>query len=182
MGQGSDTVMAQIAAEVLNIDPRSIRVIHPDTDVTPYDMGTLGSRSTFHMGTAVRLAAEDANRRIEELARELGMPPGRNVPLSELFRAKIWDAGGQHHRHRRASFPVMKSPIPRPGILTKVTPFWGVGATGAEVEVDVETGQFDDRALDQCGRCRRRIEPGSGARAACRAPASCNSASRSRKT
>src|SRR5690606_34539509 len=53
MGQGSDTVMAQIAAEVLGLNAEDIRVIHPDTDVTPYDMGTLGSRSTFHMGTAV---------------------------------------------------------------------------------------------------------------------------------
>ena len=61
MGQGSDTAMAQIAAEVLDMDASSILVVHPDTDVTPYDMGTLGSRSTFHMGTAVRLAAEDAN-------------------------------------------------------------------------------------------------------------------------
>src|ERR1039458_4531319 len=88
MGQGSDTVMAQIAAEVLDIDAASIRVIHPDTDVTPYDMGTLGSRSTFHMGTAVRLAAEDAKRKIEELARELGMPVGSNLPLAELLRRK----------------------------------------------------------------------------------------------
>ena len=56
--------MAQIAAEVLGVDAESIRVVHPDTDVTPYDMGTLGSRSTFHMGTAVRLAAEDAKKKI----------------------------------------------------------------------------------------------------------------------
>src|SRR5690606_38140092 len=67
MGQGSDTVMAQIAAEVLNLDAGSIRVVHPDTDVTPYDMGTLGSRSTFHMGNAVRLAAEDARQKIDAL-------------------------------------------------------------------------------------------------------------------
>src|SRR5262249_16582082 len=45
MGQGSDTAMAQIAAEVLDVDAQAILVVHPDTDVTPFDVGTLGSRS-----------------------------------------------------------------------------------------------------------------------------------------
>ena len=45
MGQGSDTAMAQIAGEVLNMAAESITVVHSDTDVTPYDMATLGSRS-----------------------------------------------------------------------------------------------------------------------------------------
>ena len=60
MGQGSDTAMAQIVAKVLELRAEDVRVLNPDTDVTPYDMGTLGSRSTFHMGLAVKLAAEDA--------------------------------------------------------------------------------------------------------------------------
>src|SRR5205814_2713947 len=60
MGQGSDTANAQLVAEVLNVPAESVRVIHPDTDLTPYDMATLGSRSLFHMGNAVKLAAEDA--------------------------------------------------------------------------------------------------------------------------
>ena len=58
MGQGSDTVMAQIAAEVLGLRPEQVRVVAADTDVTPYDTMTAGSRSTYHAGNAVRLAAE----------------------------------------------------------------------------------------------------------------------------
>ena len=51
--------------------------MHPDTDVTPYDMGTLGSRSTFHMGHAVRLAAEDAREQAPARSpAEAGLPPG----------------------------------------------------------------------------------------------------------
>src|SRR6476646_3968876 len=50
MGQGSDTSMAQMVGEVLNIATESVKVVQRDTDVTPYDMGTLGSRSLFHMG------------------------------------------------------------------------------------------------------------------------------------
>jgi CO/xanthine dehydrogenase Mo-binding subunit len=141
MGQGSDTVMAQIAAEVLNIGAESIRVIHSDTDVTPYDMGTLGSRSTFHMGTAVRLAAEDASRQIEELAAELGLPPRSNIPLHELFRRKYGMQAG--NIIGTGSFiPDYDKPDPTTGQSKNVTPFWGIGAAGAEVEVDTETGRL----------------------------------------
>jgi CO/xanthine dehydrogenase Mo-binding subunit len=141
MGQGSDTVMAQIAAEVLDIDPAGIKVVHPDTDVTPYDMGTLGSRSTFHMGTAVRLAAEDAKRKIAELAHELGLPPGSNLPLAELFRRKYGMQAG--NIIGTGSFiPKYEKPDSQTGQSRNATPFWGVGASGAEVEVDTETGHF----------------------------------------
>jgi CO/xanthine dehydrogenase Mo-binding subunit len=141
MGQGSDTVMAQIAAEVLDIDAASIHVIHSDTDVTPYDMGTLGSRSTFHMGTAVRLAAEDAKRKIEDMARDLGLPPGSNLALPELFRRKYGMQAG--NIIGTGSFiPEYEKPDSKTGQSTKATPFWGVGGAGAEVEVDTETGHF----------------------------------------
>ena len=72
MGQGSDTAMAQMVGEVLNMPAESVRIVPRDTDVTPYDMGTLGSRSLFHMGHAVRLAAEEARAKIAALAREVG--------------------------------------------------------------------------------------------------------------
>jgi len=141
MGQGSDTVMAQIAAEVLDIDAAAIRVVHPDTDVTPYDMGTLGSRSTFHMGTAVRLAAEDARRKIAELANELGLPPGSNLPLAELFRRRYGMQAG--NIIGTGSFiPDYEKPDSETGQSRKATPFWGVAASAAEVEVDTETGHF----------------------------------------
>ena len=141
MGQGSDTCMAQIAAEVLNIEAESIRVIHPDTDVTPYDMGTLGSRSTFHMGNAVRLAAGDAKSKIAALKAELDLPPGSNVPLVELFQRKYGMQAG--NIIGTGSFvPAYAKPDHQTGRSPNVTPFWGVGGAGAEVEVDTETGQF----------------------------------------
>ncbi|MGQ7791367.1 xanthine dehydrogenase family protein molybdopterin-binding subunit [Faunimonas sp. B44] len=141
MGQGSDTVMAQIVAEVLDIDADTVRVMHPDTDVTPYDMGTLGSRSTFHMGTAVRLAAEDARRKVADLARELGLPEGSNLPLRELLRRKYGMQAG--NIIGTGSFiPKYEKPDPATGQSGNATPFWGVGASGAEVEVDTETGHY----------------------------------------
>ncbi len=88
MGQGSDTSMAQMVGDVLNMPAESIRVVPRDTDITPYDMGTLGSRSLFHMGHAVRLAAEDARNKIQAMARDLGEPEGSNIPLAALFQKK----------------------------------------------------------------------------------------------
>ena len=88
MGQGSDTAMAQMVGEVLNIPAEAVRVMPRDTDVTPYDMGTLGSRSLFHMGHAVRRAAEDARDKLKALAREVGEPEGSNTPIPELFQKR----------------------------------------------------------------------------------------------
>ena len=140
MGQGSDTIMAQIAAEVLNIPAETVKVVHPDTDVTPYDMATLGSRSTYHMGHAVRLAAEDARAKVEALAAELGMPRGSNAPLAELFRKKYGMQAG--NIVGSGSFvPSYSSPDHATGLTPNATPFWMVGGTGAEVEIDTETGQ-----------------------------------------
>ncbi|MDE2229629.1 MAG: xanthine dehydrogenase family protein molybdopterin-binding subunit [Alphaproteobacteria bacterium] len=139
MGQGSDTAMAQIAAEVLDIPAETVRVVHPDTDVTPYDMATLGSRSTYHMGHAVKRAAEDARVKIDALKADLGVPPGSNVPLAELFRRKYGMQAG--NIVGVGSFvPSYASPDHDTGLTPNATPFWMVGGTGAEVEVDTETG------------------------------------------
>ena len=138
MGQGSDTALAQITAEVLGMAVESIAIVHPDTDVTPYDMGTLGSRSLYHMGHAVKRAAEDARDKLLALAGELGVPV-ETTPLPELFRKKYGMQAG--NVVGVGSFiPTYQSPDHATGQSPDVTPFWMVGATGAEVEVDIETG------------------------------------------
>jgi CO/xanthine dehydrogenase Mo-binding subunit len=140
MGQGSTTAMAQIAAETLGIAAEAVRVVAPDTDVTPYDMGTLGSRSTFHMGHAVRLAAEDARAKLAALAAEAGVPEGSNLPIPEIFRRRYGMqagtiiGGGTY-------IPSYLPPDPETGLTSNATPFWMAGGSGAEVEVDTETGQ-----------------------------------------
>ncbi len=139
MGQGSDTAMAQIVADVLALDAEMVRIVHPDTDVTPYDMGTLGSRSTFHMGHAVRLAAEDARARLAALAREAGLPAGSNVPAGEIFKKRYGMQAG-NVIGTGSYIPTYASPDPATGQSANVTPFWMIGGAGAEVEVDTETG------------------------------------------
>ena len=139
MGQGSDTAMAQIVAEVLGIPIESITVVHPDTDVTPYDMATLGSRSTYHMGNAVRRAAEDARDKLLAVAREVGVSV-ETTPIAEVFRKKYGMQAG--NIVGSGSFVPAYQPTDHDtGQSANVTPFWMVGATGAEVEVDTETGR-----------------------------------------
>ena len=99
MGQGSDTAMAQIAAEVLGTTIDRIKVTKPDTDITPFDMGTLGSRSTFHMGHAVKLAAEDARDKLQALGRVRRPAARQQLSVAGGFPAALQDAGRQCRRH-----------------------------------------------------------------------------------
>jgi CO/xanthine dehydrogenase Mo-binding subunit len=158
MGQGSTTAMAQIAAETLGLDAASVHVVAPDTDVTPYDMGTLGSRSTFHMGHAVRLAAGEARQKLAALAAETGVPAGTNLPIAELFRRKygmqagtIIGSGGY--------LPSYVPPDHATGLTPNATPFWMVGGAAAEVEVDTKTGQIRVLRLVNGADCGTPVNP-----------------------
>lgn len=140
MGQGSDTAMAQFAAEALGIPVERVTVVHPDTDVTPYDMATLGSRSTYHMGHAVKNAAEDARDKLMALAAEVGLS-AETTPIPDIFRKKYGMQAG--NIVGVGSFiPPYTPPEAGTGMTADATPFWMIGATGAEVEVDTETGEF----------------------------------------
>ncbi|HWW16123.1 MAG TPA: molybdopterin cofactor-binding domain-containing protein [Candidatus Dormibacteraeota bacterium] len=68
IGQGSDTMTAQIAAEVLGCSLGRVRVIAADTDLTPIDIGSYSSRVTFMAGNATLRAAEDVKKRIAAAA------------------------------------------------------------------------------------------------------------------
>jgi CO/xanthine dehydrogenase Mo-binding subunit len=158
MGQGSDTGMAQIVGEMLNVAAETVKVVQRDTDVTPYDMGTLGSRSLFHMGNAVRIAAEEVRGKIAALAREVGEPVGSNIPLAELFKKKYGMQAGNiigTGTYKPDYVPASHDN----GLSTNVTPFWMVGGAGVEVEVDTETGQVRILKVVNVIDCGKRINP-----------------------
>ena len=159
MGQGSDTAFAQIVAQVLDIDAEDVRIVHPDTDVTPYDMGTLGSRSLFHMGNAVRLAAEDARGKLRALAAAAGLPEGTNYPPADVFKKRYGMQAG--NVIGTATFvPTYTSPDAQTGLSDNVTPFWMIGGAGVEVEVDTETGAVRVTRLINAADCGKPINPG----------------------
>jgi CO/xanthine dehydrogenase Mo-binding subunit len=158
MGQGSDTAMAQIVAETMDIRAETIRVVHPDTDFTPYDMATLGSRSTFHMGHAVKRAAEHARDQLIELADSLGVSPGSNLPWRELFVMKYGMQAG--NVIGIGSFkPEYASPDKATGLSDNVTPFWMIGGAGVEVEIDTETGEIRILKLYNAADLGRALNP-----------------------
>jgi CO/xanthine dehydrogenase Mo-binding subunit len=102
-------------------------------------MATLGSRSLFHMGNAVRFAAEDARAKLRALAVEAGLPPDADLPIGDVFRKRYGMQAG--NVIGTASFiPSYTPPDYATGLTPNATPFWMVGGAGVEVEVDTETG------------------------------------------
>ena len=175
MGQASDTAMAQIVSKVLGIPTDSIRVARPDTDVTPYDMATLGSRSTFHMGNAVKAAAEDIRAQVLRIAATC---LGNDVAELECVDAGVVSTRGARMTLREimlARFamqagtivgvgsytPSYKKPDLATGQSSEVTPFWMLGGAGAEIAVDTETGRIDVTRLVNVADVGRAINPAS---------------------
>ncbi len=157
MGQGSDTVLAQIAAEELGVCFDQVHLVQPDTDVTPYDTITAGSRSTYHMGNAVRMASMKikaqlfgvAARALEANLEDLVARDGRifvsgsqesGMSMRDVFLAKFGSLGTTIIGE--AIFEPRAIPTdPETGRSEKCTEYWFPSASAAEVEVDLETGQ-----------------------------------------
>ena len=144
LGTGADTVLAQIAAEVLGVATDDVIVYAADTDLTPFDVGAYADSTTYISGTAVKKAAEAVRTRIVTRAsRLLGgvdpdvtalrdgrawTPDGRSVTL-EAVALNALHTEDQEQIMATASYVSPESPPP---FATQV----------AEVEVDVETGEL----------------------------------------
>jgi CO/xanthine dehydrogenase Mo-binding subunit len=173
IGQGSDTVLAQIAAEILSLPVERIRVTHSDTSVTPYDQSTSSSRSTFSMGNAVRLASlEIREQLIAIVAKLLEISPddlecrdGRVIPRGSPERAVSYaDVIRQHFGMAvgsimgRGTWTTTGHLDPQTG-QGKASAFWFTSAVGCEVEVDTETGQVDVLALASAVNAGKALNP-----------------------
>ncbi len=112
MGQGSDTVIAQIVAEELGLFVDDIRVIHSDTDICPWDVGAHASRTTFVAGNSALGAAKTIKARIFEIASEaleahaddlvlqdrkvfVKGTPEKEIELGKILRKAHFSHGGQ---------------------------------------------------------------------------------------
>lgn len=83
IGQGSDSILAYIVAEVLGIDPFDIRVVTADTDLTPVDLGSYSSRVTLMTGNAALQAAERARELLTIAVAEKLNVPIENITFAE---------------------------------------------------------------------------------------------------
>jgi CO/xanthine dehydrogenase Mo-binding subunit len=151
MGQGSETVLAQIAGKELAIPLQTIQVLGVDTDVVPYDLTTSSSRSTFHMGKAVQLAAQDILRQLKQIVvTEYNIPedkiscadgkirlPEAQLEYSEIMFKRFGMQGGTLVGEGQ-----VKTSVKNEFGEKSTSAFWFLAAGAAEVEVDVDTGKF----------------------------------------
>jgi len=154
-------------------------VTHPDTDATPYDLITAGSRTTFHMGRAVQLAAIEIREQLWPLAAQL---LGGPVDELEARDGRIWSSAtpDQAMTHAQLMFNRFNA---RAGTVVgrgtfethhaatdhetgqsdNVTAHWMCGATAVEVEVDTETGKVRVIDLAAAVDAGKAINPASAA-------------------
>ena len=143
LGTGSDTVLAQMAAEILGVPVEDMITYSSDTDFTPFDKGAYASSTTYISGTAAVNAAKIVAERVKVRAammlkldkhediklenRQAVAPDGRSVSMAEI----ALDSLHKNNQEQIMGVASYVSPVSPP-------PF---AAQFAEVTVDVETGQ-----------------------------------------
>ncbi|MBU0469228.1 MAG: molybdopterin-dependent oxidoreductase [Candidatus Omnitrophica bacterium] len=157
-GQGSNTVLSQIAAHELGVDFNRIKCTSADTEITPFDTGSFASRVTFISGNATLLAAKDAKKQILEIvANELKLDAEiLDIQAEEVINK---DSGSVVMTFSKAlelcySFNYGKQIIGTGSFNPRTTPIdfrtgegnvsgsYGFEAQVAEVEVNKETGEI----------------------------------------
>lgn len=159
MGTGCDTVLAQIAAEVLECDFDNITVFGADTDASPYDSGSYASSTTYLTGKAVEICAQNLRKKICSLGAQLlecnedevafdGKFVNRLQPVADgqnsIALADIATASMCGHSVALEETVTKSSPVSPPPYMVGV----------AEVEVDLLTGQaevIEFNAVVDCG-------------------------------
>ena len=175
MGQGSESALAQIAAEELGVPFDRVHVVQPDTDVTPYDTITAGSRSTYHMGNAVRAAAAKVKAELfDTVAQALEIDAGdleasggrvfvrgaeeRGMTVTEAFLARFGSLGTTMTGEGVCQ-PTVAPMDPETGQSEKCTEYWFASASAVEVEVDTETGRVEVLQFHCAGDAGTAINP-----------------------
>jgi CO/xanthine dehydrogenase Mo-binding subunit len=164
IGQGSETVLAQIAAEEFGVPLDAVQVVASDTGVTPFERSTGASRTTTLMGRAVMQACRDAIDQVRTMvAGELGVAPddidvergglrhdGRSIPWSEALTLYFGLPDCEI---------IGRAYLRKAGDLAELPPFWEIGCAGVEIAVDEETGVIDITRLATVGDVGFAINP-----------------------
>ena len=161
LGTGSDTILAQMAAELLGVPVEDIVVYSSDTDFTPFDKGAYASSTTYISGGAVQKAALQVKQQILQHAagmlgiaqaddlkledRQVIAGDGRRVTLAEVALSSLHQLE-QHQIMATASHTSQVSPPP-------------TAAQFAELVVDTETGKITVERLLMVVDCGRVINP-----------------------
>jgi CO/xanthine dehydrogenase Mo-binding subunit len=171
MGQGAMTMLAQIVAHELDIPLSHVHVSSPDTDISPYAIGSLASRVTIVSGNAAIVAAKAARAQLMEVAVSmLGVDvqalvlagggvhvkdqPSQRRTLAELARQHIWRHGGEGLQVK-GTWDAQTVMFDKDTLMGNIAPAYSFAAQAVEVEVDTETGQvqvLQSFVADDCGK------------------------------
>jgi xanthine dehydrogenase molybdenum-binding subunit len=145
IGSGSNTALVQIAAEVLGVGADAVARICGDTEITPFDNLTAGSRVTVSLGNAVKRAAGDAREQLLHLAAERldANPADLECRDGRVFVKGSPDRGFALGALARYAQTLGSGPILGRGAFSSRVPqsLHTFGTQIVEVEVDEETGQ-----------------------------------------
>jgi CO/xanthine dehydrogenase Mo-binding subunit len=157
IGQGCNTILSQVAAEELKVPIDKVHMHPLDTDVIPFDASTTSSRSTYHMGNAVRRASIHAREQIMEAAgpmleagaQDLGFGDGKvflkdqpqqALPIGEVVRRKL-GINGEVRGDGSYTYEIGKDLDLETGHSDHASAFYMYATQAAEVEVDEESGR-----------------------------------------
>ncbi|WMJ78714.1 MULTISPECIES: xanthine dehydrogenase family protein molybdopterin-binding subunit [unclassified Sedimentibacter] len=180
IGQGVDTVMAQMAAETLGVKTEDVKVVPRDTQISTFDLGTFASRLTFATGWAIRQAAEKVNAELFPVAASMLRCRGDEIAVKDGYFYSIYERHGRHGKkgkevawaevvdvYMQSNGPLSCSgqftPPRRKGIQQGGnighSPTFGFSAQVAEVDVDLDTGKINVVKITEAGDCGQPINP-----------------------
>ena len=174
IGQGSDTVLAQAAAEAMGITMNKMSVVSADSDITPLGFGAYSSRVTLMGGNASKMAGEEIKNQVIESASEImNISPdkleSKNNTIYETANPKKfinWSEAASKHFSKKGPL-VGKGHYSPPeglggtykGAAVGTSPAFSFSASVCEVEVDMETGKVKVLNFWDAHDCGTAINP-----------------------
>jgi 4-hydroxybenzoyl-CoA reductase alpha subunit len=176
IGQGAETVISQIVAEVLGVQMEDIRITAADTGLTPLDPGTFGSGVTVRAGNAARLAAEEVRSKLFKfVADKLEASTEDLVARDRMIFVKGSPDRGMTLRQAIKGYQYADLPMPIVGRAAwfapstepttlfqqdgNFAPSYSFMTQAAEVEVDLDTGKIKLLKMVTAHDCGRAINP-----------------------
>jgi CO/xanthine dehydrogenase Mo-binding subunit len=164
IGQGSHTVLAQIAAEEMGIPFEKVRLVGGDTAVTLFERSTGASRTTTLMGRAVLEACREAIAQCKTMAADvLGVPTDLLIEERGGVRCGdtrlTWFEILERYFQMEGCSIIGRAYLRKAGDLDLIPVFWEIGVVGAEIALDRETGKISLDTLVTIGDVGLAINP-----------------------
>jgi CO/xanthine dehydrogenase Mo-binding subunit len=164
IGQGSHTILTQIAAEEMGAPLEKVRLVGSDTAVTLFERSTGASRTTTLMGRAVLEACREAIAQCKVMAADvLKVSPDQLVEVRGGIRCgdtrMTWPQILEQYFQMEGCSIIGRAYLRKAGDLTLVPVFWEIGVVGVEIALDEETGSITLDSLVTIGDVGLAIHP-----------------------